>query len=330
MKICIASLAATFHIILVSSDIVSDILYILFSDFYNETLKEAAIAFVLVLPSMVYMAVAFLIVIYDNKKKLLRFSFLLYWLIVGPLIAPFFPLLFGFRKAIKKDNRVFFKISIIEFLFESLPQVIIQGYNNSMTNNWSVLSRVSLSFSIINLFRGGYVFTRMFDNDKEFQDKPDIDIKFKNIFRVIICLQILPMLTCWAGNIMYLFLEYENELLRYLCFLFIFLGYLGNLIGRHKGNEKLGPYNLLRIFYVSHTNECMKTIFSKDMKIKHQWVNEIIFIIFHLVPLIAIQHINNTMIGESSVIYITPLISNLVCLLISFFRILHHFIRALK
>ena len=57
MKICIASLKAIFHIILVSSDIISDILYIIFSDFYNEGIKVAAIFFVLLLPSIVYFAV---------------------------------------------------------------------------------------------------------------------------------------------------------------------------------------------------------------------------------------------------------------------------------
>ena len=129
---------------------------------------------------------------------------------------------------------------------------------------------------------------------------------------------------------MYIFLKYDNELLRYLCFFFIFLGYLGNLIGRHGGSQKLGLYNLLRIFYVSHANECMEIILGKDMEILFPWVNEILYVVFHLMPLMAIQYNNNTQIGESSALYVTPLIVNLLCLLLSIFRILHCFIKALN
>ena len=84
-------------------------------------------------------------------------SFAVFWIFLGPGISALYPALEKFEFFAPSELTIFFQLSTVEFFGESLPQLVIQGINNTLQNNWTSFTKFSFTISFISLIRGCYV-----------------------------------------------------------------------------------------------------------------------------------------------------------------------------
>ena len=150
-------------VFLVLGDIITDLVYAFKVEFYSEELRGWCILFIIILPFLVYVGfLLYMLCKVRNLKKEIKeyFSLILlsiYWFFFGSIVSIMYPVLEKFEKFAPKDYRLFFQLSAIEILIESLPQLIIQGINNTLLNRWTALTIISFGISGISLLRGSYI-----------------------------------------------------------------------------------------------------------------------------------------------------------------------------
>lgn len=152
-----------FHTSLVITDIISDLVYVTTVDFYTQTLKGFCILFIIVIPFLIYSITLGAIIKAIVKRRKNNNStkhyivFAVFWIFLGPGISVLYPALEKFELMAPPQVRLFFQLSTIEFFGESLPQLIIQGINNSLNNSWTSFTKFSFTISLMSLIRGCYV-----------------------------------------------------------------------------------------------------------------------------------------------------------------------------
>ena len=152
-----------FHTTLVVTDIISDFVYVIKVDFYNQSLKGFCILFIIVVPLLVYSVTLASIIrkIYIKRmhgENYQHFTvFAVFWVFLGPGISVLYPALEKFELFAPSELRLYFQLSTIEFFGESLPQLMIQGINNSLSDNWTSFTEFSFTISFMSLIRGCYV-----------------------------------------------------------------------------------------------------------------------------------------------------------------------------
>ena len=152
-----------FHTSLVVTDIISDFVYVTTVDFYNQSLKGFCILFIIVIPLFIYSVTLATIIrkIYIKKRNNQNYQhftvFAVFWVFLGPGISVLYPALEKFELFAPSELRLFFQLSTIEFFGESLPQLMIQGINNSLSDNWTSFTKFSFTISFMSLIRGCYV-----------------------------------------------------------------------------------------------------------------------------------------------------------------------------
>jgi hypothetical protein len=133
------------------ADLVTDIIYISTTDFYNEELFYASIAFLIIQPLVVMIHVSYQL--YKEKDHAKQACCIC--ICCAPIFLPIISVCSEWILYFKfsHDNIEYLKnyymkqIGFIDCYFESLPQLIIQSINNSIMDEWSTLSIISASFS---------------------------------------------------------------------------------------------------------------------------------------------------------------------------------------
>ena len=156
------------HTSLVVTDIISDFIYISTVDFYNESLKGFCVFFIILIPLLIYSgtlayAIREIYKLRRNNENFQNYTiFAVFWVFIGPAISVLYPTLEKFEVFASEEYKLIFQLSTIEFFGESLPQLMIQGINNSLTNNWTSFTKFSFTISFMSLIRGCYVFATRF------------------------------------------------------------------------------------------------------------------------------------------------------------------------
>lgn len=159
-------------------DLITDIIYVAKTDFDNDDLFRAAVAFIVISPVLqTLLAVSGLITIYSYFKQTPDFNLWtsLFWLkAVGALLLTalgLFDVIFlvaVIRADSKEVLETFHFLSksfcFISALFESLPQIIVVMVNNYYTGRWTTLGTVSIIGSSLAAFYDSLSCIRSFES----------------------------------------------------------------------------------------------------------------------------------------------------------------------
>ena len=162
-KKCCETLKIILSVFLVIGDIITDLIYAFKVEFYSEELRGLCILFITILPFCIYVGFLSCILykVTNFKKQMKDYLSLIllsiYWFFFGSILSLMYPVLEKFEKFAPNDYRLFFQLSAIEILIESLPQLFIQGLNNTLLHTWTDLTIISFAISGLNLLRGSYI-----------------------------------------------------------------------------------------------------------------------------------------------------------------------------
>ena len=160
---CFNAFKVVVHTIFVILDILSDIFYLSTVNFYNMALKGLCILFIFIIPAIIYsLTLAFLVFQIiklkrdgEEIKKISSFTCL--WFFFGPALSLIYPAIEKVEIFAPSEYDWLFQLATIEFLMESLPQLLIQGINNSLEDAWNSGTKFSFTISVMSLLRGCYV-----------------------------------------------------------------------------------------------------------------------------------------------------------------------------
>ncbi len=170
-------------IVLGLTDATSDILYLITGDFYNRTIYALCIVFV-VLPPYLYLGYTINAIVKKHKATTkvtqgacdelttIFFPFyslcslaaaieditLVFFIIASPLLGELKLLLFLEKRFGYTMVELTIHMQVIESLFESIPQLILQVVNSQLLHTWSFISVISVFASIISIV---YTFTKV-------------------------------------------------------------------------------------------------------------------------------------------------------------------------
>ena len=148
-------------------DIVTDIIYVFTLPFYNQGLHIAAIFFTFLVPAVVYI---YIVIHFCRSDESITLIILM--IIMSPIFVQFYALLiflvtlckFCSNDISSIDNnkiKIVKSLAKVQCIFHSSPQLIIQGLNNSFTNDWNLVARMSYTLSILSVIQGIFVFTSL-------------------------------------------------------------------------------------------------------------------------------------------------------------------------
>lgn len=145
-KKCFFTALIVINYLLLFLDYILDIVYFFYIDFKSKNLRIAqGISFFLI-PVFIY-ALSFQYYIRKSRENLCEILLLAF---LGPFICILYPIskIFAF---FPKEIEMFFRLRDIQFLVESLPQIIIQGTNNCMNNSWSHFAKLSFTINVMSV-----------------------------------------------------------------------------------------------------------------------------------------------------------------------------------
>lgn len=157
--------------IITGCDILTDYYYVFATEYCSESVAYCVFTFLFLLPSSLYLIE--LIRYYQIGKcnllwKLELFFGLIIWQFY-PIIIAVLPIIVSSTDiGVSNTNSNTYKIMLyqylikFQFIFQSIPQLILQGYNNHQLGNWTAYARVSYTFSIISVLHGIYLTTSLF------------------------------------------------------------------------------------------------------------------------------------------------------------------------
>ncbi|OMJ65525.1 hypothetical protein SteCoe_38060 [Stentor coeruleus] len=241
LKKLLLYISAIISSILVTCDITTDILYWINQDFYNSHLKNASLAFILLYPivgSCISMIYTFSPSIGNNPWEICNAC--LGCLVVSPIITALSPIILAVIKLVRPDSvhvKIFEKITKLEALFESLPQIIIQATNSTLMNNWSNIAIASISVSSVSLLYNFYSLTNLLSPSKE---KRDLQFDFKFPIYIFIA---LFNLANYSFCITYMIVApFKNVELRFVIMLFFGLTILISFLETYMYGEDVYSY----------------------------------------------------------------------------------------
>jgi len=145
-------------------DEITDVIYYFTNEFETEALKEASLAFLIVLPVFYCLLTIGIAYKCGGKKGLAIIVCLIPILVLWELKIIGFAILF--LAEVKQDlsNKVWITLMTFELALETLPQMIIQIVNNDLTG-WSTIAFLSISFAAFNNFKdyltiGYYIYSK--------------------------------------------------------------------------------------------------------------------------------------------------------------------------
>lgn len=316
---------AAINTILIAFDILSDYLYVVSMDFSIPYLNIGAVVFVILFPIIIYIS-GFILISKETKNESHKKKYSILWAIFGVILSPLYPMFFSFYKCFTKDkHRLLIKLSVLEFFFESLPQLIIQSYNNYVTSNYTSLSKASIAFSIISTLKGSYILSKMITDYGKTAKRPEFDCThfFSAFVGCLIIVDVLSMTLFWIVNFVYILkISYGGS---YFCAAIFILGNFFLLVGRHRSIHKLGNFILFKLCLVSHFQDCTKLVLKHDYEFIRPWLNDVLFLFMCIFPLtwLEIVYIYDVEIIK----FPPPVIINFLCILITLFRMCHNKIR---
>ena len=157
------------------ADFVSDWTYLFTQDFESVSIQAACLVFLL-LPTLIFLGIGGFSLYRQSAEAYLSFcTRLTLWCslaVLEPLgaVLMLYGALLGWirEKGREAEVEVFIRFSgLVEGLFESMPQLIIQTYNNWALNNWNVFTVASLVLSIVGFFFGLYKLVKAMDESRE-------------------------------------------------------------------------------------------------------------------------------------------------------------------
>ena len=160
---CFYAFKVVFHTVFVILDILSDIYYLSTVTFYNMALKGLCILFIFIIPAIIYSLTLIFLVCKviklrrfdEDSRKFTTFTWL--WFFFGPALSLIYPAIEKVEMFAPSEYDWLFQLATIEFLMESLPQLLIQGINNSLGDTWNSGTKFSFTISVMSLLRGCYV-----------------------------------------------------------------------------------------------------------------------------------------------------------------------------
>ena len=131
-------------------DIVADFYYIMTQNFPNWWV-EYSLAIILALPLFViYLGVLWELT--ERKGEISRK--LIIWIIFGPILTiffPFFPIIDHYVEIPYEYSNKFNIIIVFEAVYESIPQLLLQCYNNDLNREWNSTSILTFFMSLLSV-----------------------------------------------------------------------------------------------------------------------------------------------------------------------------------
>lgn len=163
--------------LLTTIDVFTDIYYTFKTNYYSRDLEIGITFFAFLYPGvMQILSILFSILLCINSFYKLALVFLL----IGPILFQFYELVFIFYGLIGifgttysyqdvSRQKVMMKFLRFESLFQSLPQLVLQGLNNSLLDEWTVVAKLSYTLSVLSFLHGIYVITSFWQGKEKFQ-----------------------------------------------------------------------------------------------------------------------------------------------------------------